>query len=60
MGLNDFRPISLASNLYKIISKVLANRFRLVMVEVVSGNQFGFIKGKQILDYVLIAREIID
>ena len=34
--LNDFRPIALVGCLYKILSKVLANRLRLVIGPVVS------------------------
>lgn len=34
--LNDFRPISLVGCLYKILSKVLANRLRMVMGSVIS------------------------
>lgn len=35
-GLTDFRPISLIGSIYKILSKVLANRFKQVAPKVVS------------------------
>jgi hypothetical protein len=35
-ALNDFHPISLVSGIYKIISKVLANRLRLVINNIIS------------------------
>lgn len=47
---NDFRPISLVSNLYKILSKVLANRLRCVTESVISETQLAFIHRRQILD----------
>jgi len=58
--LNDFRPISLVGSLYKILAKVLANRLRMVIGSVISDSQSAFIKGRQILDGILVANEIVD
>ena len=48
------------SSVYKILSKVLANRLRKVVGNVVSASQYAFIKGRQILDGILIANELVD
>ena len=58
--LNDFRPISLVGSMYKILAKVLANRLRSVIGLVISDAQSTFIKGRQILDGILVANEIVD
>jgi len=58
--LNDYRPISLVGCLYKVLTKVLANRLRNVIGSVVSDSQSAFIKGKQVLDGILIANEVVD
>ncbi|GAU51140.1 hypothetical protein TSUD_411890 [Trifolium subterraneum] len=58
--LNDFRPISLVGSLYKILAKVLANWLRLVVGSVISETQSAFVKGRQILDGILIANEVVD
>jgi hypothetical protein len=42
--IKDFRPISLVSGIYKIISKVLANRMRGVMDRVISKPQNAFVR----------------
>ena len=46
--------------MYKVLTMVLANRLRAVITIVVSDSQSTFVKGKQILDGILFANEVVD
>lgn len=51
----DFRLISLVSGIYKIIAKVLANGLKTIIENIISHTQNAFIRGRQVLDSVLIS-----
>lgn len=56
---SQFRPIRLYSVMYKIVMKVIANRFKVVFPNFISPEQAGFIAGRSISDNIIIAQEII-
>ncbi|GKV35115.1 hypothetical protein SLEP1_g43429 [Rubroshorea leprosula] len=46
--------------MYIIITKLLANRLRLVMTNIIGDEQMAFIEGRQLCEGVIIANELID
>lgn len=56
----DFRPISLIGYMYKLQSKILDNRLRKALPSIISPMKRAFVHGRQILDGVLMANELID
>jgi hypothetical protein len=59
-SLAEFRPISLLGCLYKLIAKVLTKRLARVIDSVISSNQSAFIKGRNLVDGVVVVNEIVD
>jgi hypothetical protein len=60
LGLGDFRPISLLRCLYMLVAKVLAARLAKVMNSLVASNQSAFIKGRNLVDGVVVVNEVVD
>ncbi|WZY87154.1 hypothetical protein YC2023_033538 [Brassica napus] len=58
--IKDYRPISCCNILYKVISKVLANRLKILLPELIEPNQCAFVKGRLLLENILLATELVN
>lgn len=57
-ALSQFRPISLCNVIVNAISKILANRLKLVMDKLVGVGKTSFIPGRSSTDNVIVAQEL--
>lgn len=54
-----YRPISLCNTVYKIVSKILVNRIRPLLPDLIFPMQSAFLEGRRSFDNVIIAQELI-
>ena len=57
---DQFRPIVLGNFLFKISSKILADRLAQVAARIVSLQQFGFIRDRHIEDCIALASDCVN
>ena len=59
VSFDRFKPISLCNASYKILSKLLENKLNPLLGQLISPTQGGFVKGRHILDNVILVQESI-
>eukprot|EP00253_Pinus_taeda_P035515 PITA_35515 len=56
---DGFRPIALCNVIYKIVASIVAQRLKLILPSIISPEQTGFVEGRQILDGLVVAQEVL-
>lgn len=55
---SNLKSISLCKTICKIAGKILINKFKFIMPKLISKEQASFIRGRSLLEHVLIAKEV--
>jgi hypothetical protein len=58
-SIHHFRPISLCNIIYKIITKILANRLKTMLPKIISPLQLAFVPSRNIQDNTILAHELL-
>ncbi|GKU99398.1 hypothetical protein SLEP1_g12255 [Rubroshorea leprosula] len=58
--IEEFKPTFLIGVMYKVIAKLITNRISSILDSIIGESQMAFIRGRQMVDSIVIANETID
>lgn len=59
LEMKDYRPISCCNVIYKVISKLIANRLKVVLPQFIAANQSVFVQERLLIENLLLATELV-
>lgn len=59
LEMKDYRPIACCNVLYKVVSKIVANRLKKLLPRIITESQSAFVKGRLLMENVLLASELV-
>ena len=59
MEMKDYRPIACCNVIYKVVSKILANRLKKLRPRIIAETQSAFVQGRLLMENVLLASELV-
>ncbi|KAL6214210.1 hypothetical protein ACLB2K_013648 [Fragaria x ananassa] len=59
-SVTQLRPIDMANFVFKLVTKIIANRLRSIAAQIISPNQSAFLKGRTIADPIIMTSECIN